>query len=188
VSTPPSPASLRDEPPPSVAVGDGPEPPARPAALGDLGAVLATYLALGVVGGLLWWLLCDPALFTVTRDGGVAMGEAELSKRFDPDAWYAVIAAVLGLVSGVAVTWWRSRDPLLTIALVLVGSAVAAAVMTVVGGWLGPTDPETLAAGAQAGARLPAPLTVDAPGAYVVWPVAALLGALVVLWSPAPTD
>ena len=154
----------------------------------DLVAVLGTYLVLGVVGAVLWWLLCDPATFTVTSEGGVAMGEVELAKRFDPDAWYAVIAAVLGLVSGAAVTWWRSRDHLLTSGLLLLGSGLAAGVMAVLGGWLGPADPRTIAAGAEAGARLPAPLTIDAPVTYLVWPVTVLLGALVVLWSPAPPE
>ena len=160
----------------------------RSAALDDVVAVLGTYVVLGVVGAVLWWALCDPATFTVTDDGGIAMGEVELSKRFDPDAWYAVIAAVLGLVSGTALTWWRSRDHLLTSGLLIVGSAVAAALMSVVGGWLGAADPRTLAATAETGAQLSAALTVDATVTYLVWPVTVLVGALVVLWSPAAPD
>jgi hypothetical protein len=160
----------------------------RSAAVDDVVAVLGTYVVLGVVGAVLWWALCDPATFTVTDDGGIAMGEVELAKRFDPDAWYAVIAAVLGLVSGTALTWWRSRDHLLTSGLLLVGSAVAAALMAVLGGWLGPADPRTLAATAETGAQLSAALTVDATVTYLVWPVTVLVGALVVLWSPAAPE
>jgi hypothetical protein len=164
------------------------ERPGRAAVAEDTVAVLGTYLVLGVVGAFLWWLLCDPATFTVTRDGGVSMGEVELAKRFDTDAWYAVIAALLGLVSGTAVTWWRSRDHLLTSGLLLLGSGLAAGVMATLGGWLGAADPRTLAATAQAGVRLAAPLSVDAPVTYLVWPVSVLLGALVVLWSPSPPE
>jgi hypothetical protein len=160
----------------------------RSAAVDDVVAVLGTYVVLGVVGAVLWWALCDPATFTVTDDGGIAMGEVELAKRFDPDAWYAVIAAVLGLVSGTVLTWWRSRDHLLTSGLLLVGSAVAAALMAVLGGWLGPADPRTLAATAEPGAQLSAALTVDATVTYLVWPVTVLVGALVVLWSPAASE
>lgn len=160
----------------------------RSAVVDDVVAVLGTYVALGLVGGVLWWALCEPAAFTVTGDGGIAMGEVELAKRFDPDAWYAVIAAVLGLVSGTAVTWWRSRDHLLTSGLLIVGSVVAAALMSVLGGWLGPADPSTLATTAETGAQLSAALTVDAAVTYLVWPVTVLLGALVVLWSPAAPE
>lgn len=155
-----------------------------PASRRDVVAVLGTYVALGVVGGLLWWALYDPAQYTVARGGGVSMGEVDLGKRFNADAWYAVIAAVLGLVSGTAVSWWRSRDPLLTTGLVLVGSGVAAGVMSVLGGWLGPSDPQQLVASVEAGARLAVPLSVDATVCYLVWPVTALIGCLVVLWSP----
>lgn len=153
-------------------------------ALPDVVAVLGTYVALGVVAGLLWWALYDPAEFTVVRRGGVTMGEVDLGKRFNADAWYAVIAGGLGLVSGTVVSWWRSRDPLLTTVLVLLGSGVAAGVMSVLGGWLGPADPQQLVASAEVGARLAVPLSVDATVCYLVWPVTALIGCLVVLWSP----
>lgn len=160
----------------------------RSTALDDLVAVLGTYVALGVLGALLWWALCDTATFTVTDNGDLAMGEVELAKRFNPDAWYAVIAAVLGLLSGAVVAWWRSRDPLRTSLLLLVGSGVAAAVMAVLGGWLGPDDPRQLVSTAEAGARLAASLSVDAAAVYLVWPVMTLIGALVVLWSPPPPE
>ena len=32
-------------------------------------AVLGTYLALGLLAGMLWWLLVDPAMFTKARAG-----------------------------------------------------------------------------------------------------------------------
>lgn len=158
----------------------------RPAAVDDLLTVLGTYLALGLLGAVVWWSVYDPAHYTVSRNGGLGMGEVELAKRFGADGWYVVIAGVAGLVSGTVVTWWRGRDPLLTSVLVLVGSLLAAGVMAVVGGWIGPPDPRALVATAEAGARLPLPLEVDAAVCYLVWPVTALLGSLVVLWSPPP--
>ena len=56
--------------------------------------------------------------------------------------------------------------------------------MSVLGGWLGPADPQQLVASAEVGARLAVPLSVDATVCYLVWPVTALIGCLVVLWSP----
>lgn len=159
----------------------------RPGALDDLLAVLGVYVVLGLVGAVLWWAFYDPAMFTKGEGGGLGMGEVELAKRFNADAWYAVIAGVLGLLSGTALTWWRARDPLLSAGLVLVGSLLAAGVMSVVGGWLGPPDPQGVAASVEVGDRVASPLRVDAAACYLVWPVTALIGSLIVLWSP-PAD
>jgi hypothetical protein len=152
----------------------------------DVVMVLVAYVVLGLVCGLLWWLLVDPATFTKVSDGG-SMGELELGKRFNGDAWYAVIAAVAGLASGVLITWWRSRDLLLVTVLLLVGAGIAAAVMAVTGHLLGPGDPDAALAAAKAGGRVPVPLAVTAKASYLVWPIAALIGSLIVLWSP-PRD
>lgn len=160
----------------------------RHGALEDLVAVLGGYLVLGLVGAVLWWALCDPAMFTKAEGGGLGMGEVELAKRFNADAWYAVIAAVLGLLSGTALTWWRARDPLLTATLVLLGSLLAAGVMSVVGGWIGPPDPRSVAGSVEVGGLVASPLRVDAAVCYLVWPVTALIGSLIVLWSPPPDE
>ena len=160
----------------------------RSGALEDAVAVLAVYVALGVLGAVVWWLLVDPAMFTKGTNGGLGMGEDQLGKRFNADGWYAVIAGVGGLLSGTAISWWRGRDPLLTSALVLGGSLVAAGVMSVLGGWLGPPDPESVAATVEVGASVPMQLAVDATVCYLVWPVTALIGCLIVLWSPPPLD
>lgn len=162
--------------------------PGRSGTAEDVAAVLATYAVLGALGAVVWWALVDPATFTAVGDGNLTMGEGELAKRFNPDGWYAVVGAVLGLVSGTAVTWWRSRDHLLTSGLLVVGAGLAAGVMATVGGLLGADDPRRLASAVEGGTRLSAPLSVDTPVVYLVWPVMVLVGALVVLWSPAPTD
>jgi hypothetical protein len=147
-------------------------------------AVRGVYVLLGLLGAVAWWLLWEPALYTKAEGGALGMGEGQLGKRFNADGWYSVIAAVLGLLSGTALSWWRGRDPVLTSVLVLGGSVVAAGVMTVVGGWLGPPDPRTVAATAEVGATIPSELAVDATVCYLVWPVTALIGCLIVLWSP----
>jgi len=151
--------------------------------LADIVAVLATFAAVGAVCGVLWWLLVDPAEYTRTLRGGATMMEVELSKRFNADGWYAVIAIVAGFLSGLGVTWWRSRDLRLTTFLLLPGAALAAAVMATVGHALGPENPDVTLAGVARGQSVPVELVVTASAGYLMWPVAVLFGALMVLWS-----
>lgn len=165
----------------------GPVRPRRPrsevrGALTDVGAVLAVFVAVGVLCGLVWWQLVDPATFTKTGNGA-SMGEIALGKRFNADGWYAVLAGAAGLLAGGLVTWWRSRDYVLTTALVVLGAAVAAALMARIGHLLGPGAPGVALAAAQAGEQVPVRLVVTAKAAYLVWPIAVLIGALFVLWS-----
>lgn len=148
-----------------------------PRALSDVLAVLGTYLLLGVVAGVLWWLLVEPAVFTKTESGG-AMGDVELGRRFDADGWYAVIALVLGLGAGLGLSWWRSRDPWLTTVLIMGGSAVAAAVTALAGLLLGPSDPEQVLASATEGAEAAVRLAVSAEVVYLMWPLGSLAGVL----------
>lgn len=148
----------------------------------DALAILGTFFVLAVICGVLWWVLVDPASYTL-RAGGGSMSELDLGKRFDPDGWYAVLAALAGLTGGGVLLWWRSRDPLLTTLLLLPGAALAAAVMAGTGYLLGPADPGVALAAAKVGARVPEQLSVTAVATYLVWPIAVLTGALMVLWS-----
>jgi hypothetical protein len=156
-----------------------------PPALKDVAVVLGVYLAGGLACGVLWWLLVDPATFTKLRSGAT-MDEGQLARRFDADGWYTVLGAVVGLVTGAVLTWWRSRDFLLTTVLVSLGSGVAAAVSAWLGHVLGPPDPRAALAAAHVGARVPVALEVHGWAVYLVWPAATLVGTLVILWSPPP--
>lgn len=151
--------------------------------LADVVTVLATFAVVGAVCGVLWWLLVDPAVYTRTLGGGATMMEVELSKRFNADGWYSVIAIVAGFLTGLGVTWWRSRDPRLTTFLLLPGAALAAVVMATVGHALGPENPDVALAGVARGQSVPVELVVTATAGYLMWPVAVLFGALMVLWS-----
>ncbi|CAN5472212.1 hypothetical protein BH10ACT10_BH10ACT10_09020 [soil metagenome] len=153
--------------------------------LRECALVLGGMLLLGMVCGVLWWLLVDPAAFTKLRDGGV-MQEEDLSKQFSADGVYVVIAAVSGLVSGLLLIWWRTHDVLLTSVLLVLGTAVAAAARERTGHRLGPADPGAALAAAKVGARVPERLDVDAFTVYLAWPVSALVGALVVLLNVTP--
>ncbi|MGH3367160.1 MAG: hypothetical protein ACRDOY_08155 [Nocardioidaceae bacterium] len=152
----------------------------------DAVVVLGCYVLLGAVCGVIWWLLVEPAMFTKVARGS-SMEELELGKRFNAVGWYSVIAAVAGLAAGVVVTGWRSRDFLLTTCLIFGGSGLAGALMALTGYVLGPGEPDVALATAAVGDQAPIQLEVTARAAYLVWPAATLIGALVVLWSP-PKD
>ncbi len=155
--------------------------------LQDALAVLGTALLLGLCCGVLWWVLVDPATFTKLADGG-SMGESQLGRQFDGDGWYAVIAAVAGVLAGAVLTWWRARDFVLTTLLLVLAAAVAAVTMSLTGRLLGPGDPEAALAAAEVGERVPVQLEVTAAVTYLVWPIAMLVGALMVLWSQTGED
>jgi hypothetical protein len=153
--------------------------------LRDLTLVVGSLLVLGVLCGVLWWLVVDPAAYTKLRNGGV-MQEADLSKQFSADGWYVVIAGVAGLVSGAALTWWRARDVLLTSLLLVLGAVLAAAAMELTGHLLGPGDPGAALAAARLGGRVPERLDVDTFTVYLAWPISVLAGALLVLLNVTP--
>ena len=125
--------------------------------LGDAVAVLAVLLTLAVAAGLLWAQLVDPLPDT-------ALTEATVADQFDIDGWYVVLAAVAGAAAGLVLTLWRTRDPVATVLLLVAGAALAAWLMAVTG-------------------AVASDLVVTAPSAYFMWPITALLGAVVVLWA-----
>jgi hypothetical protein len=167
---------------------------ARPAGAGrDVAVVLGSLLVLGVLCGVLWWRVVDPAEFTKTARGA-AMGEAELGKRFDADAWFVVIGGCAALAAGLVLTAWRSRNVLLTSGLLVLGSVLAAGAMALVGHLLGPRDPAAALRAARLGTKVPERLALGArpllplrpylaqtASVYLAWPIGALAGALLVL-------
>lgn len=156
-------------------------------AVGDVVAVLGGFALAGVLAGVQWWLVVDPAVYTKAPDGG-AMGELELARRFAGDGWYAVIALLAAFLTGLGLTWWRTRDFRLTTVLVVIGSAVAAWLMVSVGSALGPADTDAALDAAREGDTVPVELTVSAASFYLMWPIGALAGSLMVLWSSPGVD
>jgi hypothetical protein len=153
---------------------------AADAVAADVAAVVGILVVLGLLCGVMWWLLATPAEYTKLRDGAV-LTENQLGRQFSVDGVYVVVALGTGLVAGLLLAWWRSRDPLLTSLLLVVGSLAAAGVMALTGHLLGPDDPKAVLAASTVGARVPETLSVTALTAYLAWPVGVLAGALIVL-------
>lgn len=159
---------------------------------------VAVFVLAGVAGGILWHQLVDLPAYTRTADNG-SMQALELSRSISIDAWYAVIACALAVVLGAAATLRASESPRLNVLVLVLAPAVAGLLMLAVGRWLGPGDVEARLAAASEGDRVPVQLvpnagTVDLLVAqvhviFVVWPIAALIGAaLVLVLRPPPRD
>lgn len=161
------------------------DPRAAASAGRDAAVVIATLLVLGLLCGVLWSLLVAPAQFTKLAGGG-SMGEDQLGRQFGADGWYVVLAVPAGIGAGGVLSWWRSRDALLTSGVLILGSGVAAAAMELIGHLLGPGNPQAALEVAKVGARVPERLDVDTFVVYLAWPVGVLAGALFVLLVHGP--
>jgi len=148
----------------------------------DAGIIIGVFVVLGVLCGVLWLLLVDPAQ-RVRVDGGVGQDEIELARMFGYDGWYAVIAAPTALIAGLVLTTWRSRDPLATLLLVVAACVLAALVMQGTGYLLGPADPVKVLTDAPIGATADVQMEISGLSTYLAWPVPALLGSLISLLS-----
>ncbi|MFL6155750.1 MAG: hypothetical protein ACJ72D_06665 [Marmoricola sp.] len=148
----------------------------------DLVFVAAWFAVVAVVAAIVWSHVTPLPEFTRTADNGT-MGEEELVKQFGTSGWFFVIAAVGGLVSGIALLLIRRRNPVAMVILVCAGGFLATYVMLRLGLALGPENPNTSLAGAKVGAKVAVQLKPDVSGVYYVWSIAALLGSVVALWG-----
>lgn len=166
----------------------------------DAAVVVGCLVVLGALCGALWSAVVTPAQLT-RLPNGVAMNETALSAQFAADGWYAVIALAAGLIAGVVLTWWRSRDALWTAGVLVLGAVVAAVVMAVTGHLLGPPDPRHALLATKVGSKVPESLNLGVRSLtpfgpylrqtvmfYLAWPVGALAGCLAVLLVTVPTD
>lgn len=142
-------------------------------------ATVAALLLAGVIAGLAWSVLAEPPGYTV-RAEGASMGEAAAGEQFGVEVVYTALALAFGLVVG-AVTGFRLARYGWVLAVALVIGALGAAFLSLeVGRLLGPPDPTQIVGDAPAGAVVPIPLDVNAPGVLLAWPIATLLGLLAV--------
>ncbi len=157
-------------------------PPARAGdalrdVLRDVAWVVGTFVLLGVVGGVLWWLLAEPPYF-VRTDTTAVMGQAELGKRIPVDGIFVSIGALGSAVLGFALMAWRRRDPLLVLLAGVVASVLAGFVALKLGEHLGHRDVQALVEQAKLGAKVRDTLDVITGWVLLAWPVGFLVAAV----------
>lgn len=159
--------------------------PTRPAWLEFL-LVVALLAGAGVVGAFIWeWLWTAPVGVVIDHQW-MAEDEAGLQGQFDSTGWYVVVASAVGLVGGLLAALFLDRWPLLTLAAILVGSAVGSFLMLRIGLALGPADPLALALDAVDGTRLAGELAVSERSPWVAMPAGALVGLALVFVGLTP--
>ena len=132
----------------------------------QLGLVVVALAVVGAVAGVVWEWVWTPTVGVVVDHHWTAGDVIGLQHEFSGTGWYVVVGTVAGLVAGMAIALLARRVPLLTLAAVLVGSALAAWLMVLVGTALGPPDPEVLARTAADGTKLPMQLSVSGYGPW----------------------
>ena len=148
--------------------------------------VVAALAAVGALAGVVWQWAWTPTVGVVVDHRWTAGDAIGLQQEFSGTGWYVVVALVAGLVGGIAVALLADRVPLLTLAAVVVGSALAAWLMIVVGTALGPPDPDVAARTAGDGTRIPMQLGVTGHSAWFALPSGALIGLLLVFIGLSP--
>jgi len=150
--------------------------------LRDVAVVLIWFVGIGLLCAVVWWKVTPLAEFTRTTDNA-QMGEGELGRQVSSDGWYFTVAALGGLISGIVLLATRRSNPVVLVVLVTIGAGLASWLMARVGLWLGPPDPGSVLAHVPVGDKVPIQLQTHADGVRFVWPIAALVGALGVLWG-----
>ena len=160
----------------------------------DVVVVLVVATLLGLLAGFLVARLADPVTVTRTANG-LARDEVALSHQFSALGWFSVLSAVGGLLLGAVMLAWRRTDEVVTLLAVVVGALLAAWFASELALTLGHEDPARALADAADGETATAALTLggdprspdpDRPSGivYWVWPLFAVLGALLYLISP----
>jgi hypothetical protein len=152
----------------------------------QLGLVLVAFAAVGVLAGVVWQWVWTPTMGVAYDHKWTAADAIGLQHEFSGTGWYAVVATVAGLVAGLAVALLADRVPLLTLVAVVVGSALAAWLMLLVGTTLGPADQVAVAKDAADGTRIPMELSITGDSALIALPSGALVGLVLVFIGLSP--
>ncbi|WP_405619083.1 ABC transporter permease [Streptomyces sp. NBC_01511] len=139
----------------------------------------------GVLLGLLWFWLAPRVPLFVT-ESAVILKDTEGEEAIGADSTFVLLAVGFGLVSAALVFWFRRRGGIPLVIGLALGGLLASGLAWLVGRELSPADVVTQARAAGVGATFDAPLELNAWGALLAWPVAAMLVhlALTALFGP----
>jgi hypothetical protein len=139
------------------------------------GFLLALFAGAGVGGGYAWRHLWTPPVGEAVDGSWVPTPVEEgLQGDFSGVGWYVVVALVLGLLLGLAAALVLGRAEIVAVAVVVVGSALAAYLLLSTGERLSPPDPDRAAAAAEDGTVIRGDLEFDGMTPLLSLPIGAL--------------
>jgi hypothetical protein len=161
---------------------------------------------LGLLGGVLWGEAAPRALLQEVGTGEAAIVNAETRAFFGADAWFCVIAAVAGLITGVLGYWlliarrgsasgdghWYGGQGerglghvgrAAAAAGLILGALVGALIMMWLGGQIGLSGYDHALATSRDGTLFDASLSLGAKSALAFWPLLTSVVILVAEWS-----
>ena len=147
----------------------------------DVAVIVGVFLLAGVVVGLVWPHLFDPAVAVRTPEG-ISTDEVQLGKEFASDGWFIVLGMGVGLVLGLLLMLTRHTHEVVSLLAIVAAAAAAAYVAAQLGAAVGPADPASILEKADVGASAPTQVRLESSVGYLIWPLFAALGALLVLW------
>ena len=136
-----------------------------------LGAALAGTAVLGVAAGLIWAAVAPRALLQEVGHGEAQLVNAESTAFILADAWFCLIAAIGGVISGIA--GYRllvRREGWLATAGLVLGAVAASLLMLWTGENIGLGTYNHLLAASPDGAFFRASLALGAKSALAFWP------------------
>ncbi|MFD0438881.1 AAA family ATPase [Streptomyces chartreusis] len=162
--------------------------------LREAAIVTVVVALLGALLGVLWWRLAPsvPLVGDVVDDSWVVyFKDSEGEQAIGVDGTFTLLALAFGLVSAVAVFLWRRRGGVPLVIGLAVGAFLGSLLAWWLGVRLGPTgDVIAHAKEVGKGVAFSAPLKLEAKGALLAWPLAALIVhlGLTALFGPRDAD
>lgn len=158
-------------------------------------AVITVAVALGgVLLGVLWWWLAPHVPLVgdvVNKSWVVYLADSEGEQAVGVDGTFTLLALGFGVVSALAVFFWRRRGGVPLVVALGVGGLLGSLLAWRLGVWLGPAQ-DVIAHAKQVGkgVTFSAPLKLGAKGALLAWSLAALLVhlGLTALFGPRDPD
>ncbi|MFE4176276.1 DUF2567 domain-containing protein [Streptomyces sp. NPDC056909] len=148
--------------------------------------VLVAVAVSGLALGLLWlWLA--PRVPLISDATAVFLKDTEGEEAIAADGTFLLLALGFGALSAALVFLFRRRGGIPLVVGLAVGGLLGAVLAWQLGTWLGPTsDVVAHAKAAGTGVTFDAPLELNAKGALLAWPVAAMVVhlALTALFGP----
>ncbi|MGW1377227.1 ABC transporter permease [Streptomyces sp. NPDC002446] len=172
-----------------AAAGD--DGPGRPELLRELreGVVIALVVAVsGVLLGVLWnWLAPHVGLVSDARN--VYLKNTEGEEAIGADGTFVLLSLAFGVLSAAVVFLFRRRGGIPLVVALVLGGLLGAGLGWLTGMWLGPT-PDVVAHARQVGpgVTFEGPLRLQAKGALLAWPIAAMLTQLALTGLFGPRD